>query len=193
MTEKSWHLIRTESLGDGIYNIFLDDNRVAHFNISSYGLGDPNPYIPGGAYRGFAFGPWQDQAAHIRNVNVTLSTGENVYSNPMTSPDVLIEYGIQTNDQYICSDAGKRDRYSWLGDRLVSSRAIMVSTKQENLVWGPAEQALSRQSTSGQVPINTVFSPLDQQSTLIRTANVDPLLVDYNFDFIQIIYDYWFR
>jgi hypothetical protein len=70
--------------------VFLDSKRIAHFNISSYGIGDPNPYIPGGYYKSFAFGPWQDQAAYVRNVNVTSSTGENVYSNSMTSEDVLV-------------------------------------------------------------------------------------------------------
>ncbi|KAJ5126401.1 hypothetical protein N7448_005703 [Penicillium atrosanguineum] len=69
----------------------------------------------------------------------------------------------------------------------------MVSTQQSEYVWGLAEQIFTRQITSGQVPSNTLFSPLDTQSVLIRTANVDPLLVDYNIDFMQVIYDYWLR
>ncbi|KAF7556572.1 hypothetical protein G7Z17_g1309 [Cylindrodendrum hubeiense] len=193
VTEKEWHTIKSLSHGDDTYTILLDGQEIANFNISSYGVGNYNPYIPGGASKSFAFGPWQDQAAWIRNVDVTLSTGETIYSNSMTSPDVLIEYGVQANEEYICSDAGKRDRYSWLGDRLISSRVTMVSTAEEEFVWGPAEQALSRQTTAGQVPINTLFSPIDTESILIRTANVDPLIVDYSFDFIQVIYDYWLR
>ncbi|KAJ5919313.1 hypothetical protein N7466_010256 [Penicillium verhagenii] len=193
VTEKTWHTIRTDSPGDDTYTVFLDGQRIAHFNISSYGIGNPNPYIPGGTNKGFAFGPWQDQAAYIRNVNVTLSNGLNVYSNPMTSPDVLVEYGVKTNDQYTCSDSGKRDRFSWLGDRIVSARTVMVGSQQGEFVWGPAEEAFSRQIASGQVPPNTLFSPLDTEGTIIRTANVDPLLVDYNFDFMQVIYEYWMR
>ncbi|KAJ5753780.1 uncharacterized protein N7511_007933 [Penicillium nucicola] len=192
VTEKTWHTIKTESPGDDTYSVYLDSHRIAHFNISSYGLGDPNPYIQGGATKSFAFGPWQDQAAYVRNVNVTLSTGENVYSNPMTDSDVLIEYGVHSNDKYACSDSGKRDRYDWLGDRFVSSRVIMASTHQSEYVWGPAEQMFSRQTSSGQIPINTLFSPLNMESALIRAANVDPLLVDYNFDFMQTIYNYWY-
>jgi len=171
----------------------LDGHKIASFNISSYGIGNPNPYIPGGQNKGMAFGPWQDQAAYVRNVNVTTSTGQNVYSNPMTSPDVLVEYGVHTNTQYVCSDSGKRDRFSWLGDRLVSSRVIMVGTQEQQFVWGPAEEAFSRQVTTGQVPCNTLFSPLDTQGITIRTQNVDPLLIDYDLDFMQIIYDYWLR
>jgi hypothetical protein len=29
--------------------------------------------------------------------------------------------------------------------------------------------------------------------TFIRTINVDPLLADYEFDVLMIIYNYWFR
>lgn len=194
VTEKTWHTIKTVSPGDDTYTVYLDGHKIAHFNISSYGLGDPSPYVPGGAYKGFAFGPWQDQAAYIRNVNVTLNANnEIVYSNPMTSQDVLTEYGVQTNDQYVCSDSGKRDRFSWLGDRIMSSRAVMIGSHQSEFVWGPAEEAFSRQIPTGEVPANTLFSPLDVEGTLIRTSNVDPLVVDYNFDFMQIIYDYWMR
>lgn len=97
------------------------------------------------------------------------------------------------NAEYVCSDAGKRDRFSWLGDRLHSARAAMaVSASQHNVV-GPADQALSRQRTSGQILINTLFSPLDMESIQIRTGNVDPLIVDYEFDTIQYLHDYWMR
>jgi hypothetical protein len=181
------------SPGDDTYRVYLDNNLIAHFNISSYHVADPNPYIPGGYSKSFAFGPWQDQAAYFRNVNVTLSTGEVVYSNPMTSPDVLVEYGVETNDEYVCSDAGKRDRFSWLGDRLVSSSAVLVSSAQTEYVYKVAEHAFSRQSTSGQVPANTLFSPLNPEGILIRTMNVDPLLSDYDFDFMQIVYNLWLR
>ncbi|KAH8685358.1 Six-hairpin glycosidase-like protein [Tricladium varicosporioides] len=191
ITEKKWYTIKTLSPGDGTYTVFIDDQEIAHFNASSYGFGNSNPYIPGGVYKGFAFGPWQDQAAYVRNVNVTLGSGEKVYSNSMLSNDVLIEYGVQTNEMYTCSDSGKRDRFSWLGDRLISSRTVMISTGQEQFVRGPAVEAFSRQISSGQVPINTLFSPLDIEGALIRTTNVDPLLVDYTFDFMQVIYNYW--
>jgi hypothetical protein len=116
-----------------------------------------------------------------------------VYNNSMTSESVLTEYGVQTNEDYVCSDAGKRDRYSWLGDRLISSRALLVSTNEHEFVRGPAQQAFSRQTPAGQLPINTLFSPLTLEGVLVRTTNVDPLLVDYSFDFVLYIYHYWLR
>ncbi|KAJ4138812.1 hypothetical protein NW768_002685 [Fusarium equiseti] len=203
ITEKEWHTIRTDSPGDSTYVVYVDDREVASFNISSYGAGhfggtepsgNPNSMIPGGYHRSFAFGPWQDQAAWVRNVTaISRVTDKVLYENSMTSEEVLVEYGIQTNEEYVCSDAGKRDRYSWLGDRIISSRVTMVSTGEGEFVWGPADQALSRQVSTGQIPINTLFSPLDTKGKLLRTSNVDPLLVDYNFDFLQVAYDYWLR
>lgn len=121
------------------------------------------------------------------------SAGQVVYNNTMTSTDVLIEYGVQTNAAILGSDSGKRDRYSWMGDRLVSARTTMIATGKDECVWGPTEQAFNRQVTSGQVPINTLISPLDIEGILVRTTNVDPLLVDYSFDFLSTIYNYWFR
>lgn len=43
--------------------MFLNDKKIAAFNISTYGTADPNPYIPGGTAKGSALGPWQDQAS----------------------------------------------------------------------------------------------------------------------------------
>ena len=193
VTEKEWHTIETTSFGDGTYDVLLDGTSIATFNISSYGIGDPNPYIPGGYYKSFALGPWQDQAAWYRNVNVTLSSGESIYSNPMSSNEILEEYAVATLNTYTCSDSGKRDRFSWLGDRYFSSRAIMLGSNQLEYVWAAAEEAFSRQSSLGQVPINTLFSPQLPADAVIRTDNVDPLIVDYMFDFMGVIYFYWMQ
>jgi len=181
------------SFGDSTYEVRLDGASIASFNISSYGIGDPNPYIPGGYYKSFALGPWQDQAAYYRNVNVTLNSGQLIYSSPMTTEDVLEEYGVATLSTHTCSDSGKRDRYSWLGDRIFSSRAIILGSNQLEYVWGPAEEAFSRQNQLGQVPINTLFSPQLAADAAIRTTNVDPLIVDYMFDFISVIHNYWMQ
>lgn len=126
---------------------------------------------------------------------MTSNSGDNavLYSNSLTTEDVLPEFGVAANIDYVCSDGGKRDRYAWLGDRVVSARSGMVSTGDWQYFWGPAEQYLSRQTTAGQLPCNTLFSELDPMGALVRTQNVDPLLVDYNFDFVPVIHDYWMR
>lgn len=139
LTEKTWHTIETDSPGDGIYNVRVDGHAVASFNLTSYGQSLPNPHIPGGYFKGFGLGPWRDQAAWYKNVTVTSSSGETLYTNPLTNAtQVRAEYGLNTNDYYVCSDAGKRDRFSWVGDRLHSSRVIAVSTGAfENITGDP--------------------------------------------------------
>uniref|UniRef100_A0A0K3CKK1 BY PROTMAP: gi/342321267/gb/EGU13201.1/ Catalytic activity: RhaA is able to hydrolyze alpha-1 [Rhodotorula glutinis ATCC 204091] n=1 Tax=Rhodotorula toruloides TaxID=5286 RepID=A0A0K3CKK1_RHOTO len=190
VTEKTWHNIETDSPGDGTYTVRLDGKQIAHFNLTAYNVGARPPYFPPCAYYSFALGPWQDQAAWYRNVNVTLASGQNWYSNPMTSEDIKVEYGVATNDFTVCSDAGKRDRYSWLGDRQISARSVEAVGEFE-YVSGPAEQAFARQIASGEVPSNMLFSQLDPLGVQGRTESLDLILVDWESKFFDIIYHYW--
>lgn len=210
MTEKEWHNIETDSPGDGTYTVRLDGKQIAQFNLTAYNIGARPPYFPPCAYYSFAFAPWQDQAAWYRNVNVTLASGQNYYSNPMTSEDVKIEYGVATNSDYVCSDAGKRDRFScvlsitcdeqtqtdspsycsWLGDRQISARSIEAVGEWE-YVWGPAVQAFDHQISSGEIPSNMLFSELDLLGTQGRTESLDLILVDWENKFVSVLYYYW--
>ncbi|KAJ5166151.1 uncharacterized protein N7482_004932 [Penicillium canariense] len=88
--EKTGHIARNESPGDDTYTVFLNDQRIALCNLTSYRIGDPSLYIPVGASKAFAFGPWKDRAANMRNVN-RYPPGAEVYSSPMTSQDGLVE------------------------------------------------------------------------------------------------------
>ncbi|KWU43435.1 hypothetical protein RHOSPDRAFT_35040 [Rhodotorula sp. JG-1b] len=190
VTEKEWHTIETDSPGDGTYTVRLDGKQIAHFNLTAYNIGARPPYFPPCPYYSFAFAPWQDQAAWYRNVNVTLASGQNYYSNPMTSEDIKIEYGVATNSDYVCSDAGKRDRFSWLGDRQISARSIEAVGEWE-YVWGPAIQAFDHQISSGEIPSNMLFSELDLLGTQGRTESLDLILVDWENKFVSVLYYYW--
>lgn len=159
ITEKTWHNISSHS-HDGAYEISIDGTQVAAFNLTNYGQGSRPPYFPPCHYYSFALGPWQDQAAWYRQVEVTTAAGVTMYSNPMTSADVLVEYGVATNDHTVQSDAGKRDRYSWLGDRSISAR-VVEAVGSFDVVKEVALGAFSRQIGSGYVPSNTLFSELD--------------------------------
>ncbi|EPQ31311.1 uncharacterized protein PFL1_01496 [Pseudozyma flocculosa PF-1] len=195
ITEKEWHRIKSVSHGEGAYTIFVEDRQVAKFNVTGYGYALPNPFIPGGTMRGFALGGWQDTAAWYKDVEITSNVdGKKLYSNPLTDKEsVPLEFGVEGNTDFVCSDAGKRDRFSWLGDRLISSRAIAVATGEFDYVVGPMEWQLSKQAASGAVPINTLFGPVDDTGISVRTGNVAPLLLDYMFDFLQEVDDYWMR
>ncbi|OBT71078.1 hypothetical protein VF21_09863 [Pseudogymnoascus sp. 05NY08] len=106
------------------------------FNVS---LGS---YYTGGAAiptRGsFGFGGWQDQWGTVRNVTVTDTTnGTTIYHKPMTdSPTVIAEYGVHSNDAFICLDGPKRDRLAWLGDFYHTVRVIGASTARHDLIKG---------------------------------------------------------
>ncbi|KAK4051647.1 hypothetical protein OIV83_002787 [Microbotryomycetes sp. JL201] len=194
VTENTWHKVETDSRGDGTYVVRLNGKQIASFDINSYGVGKRPPYFPPCPYYSFAIGAGaQDTSAWYRNVKMTLKKdGSTFYSNPMTSQDVLLEYGVATNDYTVCSDAGKRDRFSWLGDREISARSVEASG-QFDLVRGPAEQAFSRQSPSGLVPANTLFSQLDKQGGEGRTDAIDLILVDWDNRALDVIYHYWMK
>ncbi|GAA6024212.1 hypothetical protein JCM8202_003539 [Rhodotorula sphaerocarpa] len=189
VTEKEWHNIETDSPGDGTYTVRLDGKQIAHFNLTEYPGGRP-AYLPPCAWYSFAFAPWQDQAAWYRNVNVMLSSGGNFYSNPMTSEDVKVEYGVDTNSDYVCSDAGKRDRYSWVGDRQISARSIEAVGDFE-AVRGSAVQVFDHQISTGEMPSNMLFSELNPLEIYGRTSSLDLILVDWAGKFISTLYYYW--
>lgn len=143
-----------------MYTVSVNSREIASFNISSYNQGPRPPYFPKCAFYSFALGGWMDQAAWYRNVDITLTSGETFYSNPMTSEDVKIEFGVATNDLTVQSDAGKRDRYSWVGDRSISAR-VQEAIGSFDIIKEVARGAFSRQIGSGYVPSNTLFSKLD--------------------------------
>lgn len=157
--------------------------------MTEYPGGRP-AYLPPCAWYSFAFAPWQDQAAWYRNVNVMLSSGGNFYSNPMTSEDVKVEYGVDTNSDYVCSDAGKRDRYSWVGDRQISARSIEAVGDFE-AVRGSAVQVFDHQISTGETPSNMLFSELNPLEIYGRTSSLDLILVDWAGKFISTLYYYW--
>lgn len=121
-----------------------------------------------------------------------LNNGTVAYSNPLTDKSILPEFGVDSNNLIMMSDSGKRDRYSWLGDRLQSSRSVEVVGEME-CVWGPAESQFSRQDAAGRVPSNTLFSQLDQSGVEVRTQNLDPILNDFDGYFVELIYNYYLR
>ncbi|KAK4048798.1 hypothetical protein OIV83_004564 [Microbotryomycetes sp. JL201] len=194
VTEKVWHTIDTKSAPGGLYTVSLNGKEIVAFNLTSYDFARTNPYIPGGWQRSFAFGGWNDELAMWPPAIFKAHTrcSPIVYNNSMTSQDVPTEYGVATNDQWITTDCGKRDRFEWLGDRLISAEAVAVSTAEWNCIKGANDHAFARQSMAGQIPSNTVFSPLNENGFL-RTVSIDPVLVDYNFDMMSLIYNYWQR
>ncbi|KAI0470036.1 Six-hairpin glycosidase [Xylariaceae sp. FL0804] len=148
ISEGSWYHVQTVMSPQGWLSVSINDTQI--FNTSRASLDGP-PAFSGS----FGFGAWQDQEAIVRNVVVTDTTnGTVLYRNPMTSADVLAEYGTQANLASVCLDGAKRDRLVWLGDFFHTARSIGASTSRFNLSKGTLDFLLSTQIPGGELNIS---------------------------------------
>lgn len=151
VTEKTWHHISTAISPNGFLSVSLRDKQIFNVSMSDYNVEHNTAYFSGS----FGFGAWQDQAAYIRNVSVTdTANGSTIYTNPMTSPDVLAEYGTQANLASVCLDGPKRDRLVWLGDFYHTARIIGASTSRHDLSRATLQFLLDTQLANGQLSIS---------------------------------------
>ncbi|KAI7212580.1 Six-hairpin glycosidase [Hortaea werneckii] len=141
VSEDVWYTISTRISPSG-YNITVNDHflafvpfteQVVEATTGRFGSGSP--------YRGtWGFGPWEDQAAWVKDVRVTAENGTTIYSNPMTTPSqVLGEYGVAPLEASVCLDGGKRDRLIWIGDFYHTARIIAASTLRYDYILGSIE------------------------------------------------------
>lgn len=147
--EGAWHHVITSLLPDGRLTVSVDGQAVVDIAVSDY-------YTPAAvSFSGsFGFGAWQDQAAYVRKVAVTdTRNGTVLYTNPMTTADVLVEYGTQANLGSVCLDGPKRDRLVWLGDFYHTARIVGVSTSRGDLIKGTLEFLLETQIADGELNI----------------------------------------
>ncbi|KAI6354622.1 hypothetical protein MCOR32_010499 [Pyricularia oryzae] len=145
VAENKWYHLTTTLSPDGFLSVSLDKTRILHTQLSQYYVGG-SPIAPSGS---FGFGAWQDQAAWVRNVTATAQNGSVVYQNAMTSPEVLSEYGVQSNSEGVCLDGPKRDRLVWLGDFLHTIRIMGASTSRFDLERGTLRFFLGTQIPLG--------------------------------------------
>lgn len=172
ISEGSWYNLSTSLSQSGRLSVSVGQQQI--FNVS---LRDYNVGATISTTGTFGFGAWQDQAAHVRNVAVTdTATGAGLYSNSMTSPDVLAEYGTQANVGSVCLDGPKRDRTVWLGDFYHTARIIATSTSRSDLSRGTLQFLLDTQNGDGELALNPPLG-YDPSATYNTTGD----LVDYQF------------
>lgn len=152
VSEKTWHRVASVISPSGHLSVSLNGQQV--FNIS---MAD---YYTGGApasFRGsFGVGAWQDDVAYVRNLSVIESgSGAPLYANPLTSSDVLAEYGTGSNAASVCLDGPKRDRLVWLGDFYHTARVVGSSTSRFDLAKGTIDFMLGTQNDDGLLSIET--------------------------------------
>lgn len=159
VAEQTWHSVETIMSSDGRLSLLLDDQLVFNVSISDYWT--PSTVSFAGS---FGFGAYQDQAAYIRNVEVAdSSNGTILYSNNMTSEDVLTEFGTRANPTSVCLDGPKRDRLVWLGDLYHTTRIVPVSTSRHDSVKGTFELLLQSQIAAGDL---NMAAPMSYDPTI---------------------------
>ncbi|TLD33414.1 hypothetical protein PspLS_00304 [Pyricularia sp. CBS 133598] len=145
VAENKWYHLTTTLSPDGFLSVALDKTQILHTQVSQYYIGGNSISLSGS----FGFGAWQDQAAWVRNVTATAQNGTVIYQNPMTSSDVLAEYGVENNSEGVCLDGPKRDRLVWLGDFLHTVRIMGASTSRFDLERGTLQFFLRTQIPLG--------------------------------------------
>ncbi|GAB1734037.1 hypothetical protein NU195Hw_g7635t1 [Hortaea werneckii] len=161
LSDDVWYTVSTTISSTG-YNISVDDRFLAFVPITEQTVeaATGQRFGSGSPYAGtWGFGPWEDQAAWVKDVRVIAENDTTVYSNPMTMPSqVLGEYGVAPLEASVCLDGGKRDRLIWIGDFYHTARIIAASTLRYDYILGSVEHVFQWQKPNapfkGFVPIS---------------------------------------
>ncbi|KAI0579968.1 Bac-rhamnosid multi-domain protein [Pyrenophora tritici-repentis] len=188
--EEKWHHISTSIQEDG-YHVQLNGIEIAVVALPP----PSNDFLFRSAsrYEGtWGFGAFQDQISVVSNVSVTAANGTQIYSNPMTSQKVLVEYGVAPLNHSVCLDGAKRDRLVWIGDFYHTVRVLAQTTARWDYIIGSIEYALSYQVDTGPfagfVPISTSLGTRPEYTDANPTWTG---LVDYQDLFLAGIGEYF--
>ena len=193
INENEWYEISTSITPQG-FQISVNDVHVATVSYAEsqeFPLpGFASPSVTSGTW---AFGPFQDQIAYVKDVTVVGSNGTLLYQNPMTSEDVLIEYGVSTNEASVCLDGSKRDRLVWIGDFVHTARTLGSSTHRMDYITGVIGHEFAWQQTTG---LGIGFVPTDAQMGA-SSQNKDAYypaeygITDYQIFYLVTVGDYY--
>jgi hypothetical protein len=189
--EGQWIQISTTIKSTG-YDVSINNTLAIHVPLSA--LQPTYNYIGSAAdeFSGtWGFGPYQDQVALVKDVEVHAKNGSLLYHNPMTGTSVLEEYGVMPNKHSVCLDGAKRDRLVWSGDFGHTSRIIAASTYREDFINGTLAYLLDRQMTSGEFAGYFSMSPSMGQSSKYTSTYNSVGLEDYQMLFLNAFARYY--
>ncbi|OGM51017.1 hypothetical protein ABOM_000071 [Aspergillus bombycis] len=147
--ENTWHRVSVSLSPSGYLSASLNNTLI--FNISQAAY----PLATGQFSGSFGFGAYQDHAAYFRDASVyDTESGSTLYTNSLTTEDVLVEYGTQANQESLCLDGPKRDRLVWLGDFIHTARILGVSTSRIDHARGTLQYLLDSQIEDGELAIS---------------------------------------
>ncbi|OHX00744.1 rhamnosidase-like protein [Colletotrichum incanum] len=157
--ENTWYHIKAIMAPTGHLAVSINDTQLFNISRSDYPwalTAGTLSYTGSPDFTGsVGFGAYQDQGAYFKNVHVyDTANGSTLYTNSLTTPDVLVEYGTQSNPESACLDGPKRDRLIWLGDFYHTARIIAASTSRTDQSRGTLQLLIDSQITNGQMNIS---------------------------------------
>jgi hypothetical protein len=189
--EGEWLRISTTIKPTG-YDVSINNISVAHAPFSA--LQPTYNFIASSAdrYTGtWGFGPYQDQVALVKDVEVQANNGTILYQNPMSNLSVLEEYGVMPNKHSVCLDGAKRDRLVWSGDFSHTLRIIAASTYRDDFINGTLAYLIDRQISSGELTGYFSMSPALGQSSKYTSIYDSAGLQDYQMLFLNSFARYY--
>jgi len=154
LASNTWHTVITTVSGSTL-TVSLDSQKVATLDSASFPSG-------AGTYPIGAVGlrEYNGEEAQFRNLKVVGSSGETVYSNPLSNTSALGDFNVPgTNALPSILDGAARDRAVWSGDLNVEGPATYYSTGNSAYLKGALQllgsYQLSRGSVAGAMPPGT--------------------------------------
>jgi hypothetical protein len=194
ISENEWYRVST-TIGSSGYNISVNGTQFAfvpYTTLQPYvnaGFGGTNLITTGS----WGFGPFMDQAAYVKDVEVVAQDGSVLYTNPLTSTDILEEYLVASNAYAVCLDGAKRDREIWIGDFAHTARELAVSTGRYDFIQSMIDFTFLGQFTSGPaagiVPIQDSMGSAPQYQSVYYPSQYDE--TDYQLFFLLTLGDYF--
>lgn len=194
LSENEWYSISTVLTSTG-YNVSINGTVAAFVPSAPF-----QSYLsPGGwgtaslTTGTWGFGPWLDQAAYFKNVEIIAQNGTSVYTNSLTTQEVFEEYGVAANSQTVCLDGAKRDREIWIGDYAHTSRMIAASSGRYDILQSMLQYEFEWQFLSGAgygfVPIQETMGAGQQYESVYYPSEYGES--DYQIFFLVTIGDYF--
>jgi hypothetical protein len=194
IVENEWYRIST-TITPTAYNVSINGTQFASVPYTTFqpwvnqGFGGTNLITTGS----WGFGPFMDQAAYVKDVEVIGQDGSTLYSNPLTSTDILAEYLVASNSKAVCLDGAKRDREIWIGDFAHTTKELAVSTGRYDFIESMIEFTFDGQFTTGPaaglVPIQDSMGSAPQYQSAYYPAQYGE--TDYQLFFLLTLGDYF--
>lgn len=193
ISENVWYRVTT-TITPTSYNISINGTQIASVDSTQY-----QPYVNTGWGTSavtdgtWGFGPFLDQSAYFKDVQVTAQNGTVFYTNSLTTQEVYEEYSIATNSYAVCLDGAKRDRMIWIGDFVHTARELAASTGRYDFIQSMIDFEFDWQFLTGPgaglVPIQAPMGAGYQYREVFYPSEFGE--TDYQFFFLVTLGDYW--